>query len=97
MALQLQIFLSLFLVYVAYRAKLNRSLTLDGAIVGWIVGTIHIFSGNVHVILMALFFYSATYWTKYKQEIKKQYEEEFQEGPSITHKFHFFYHVLLKD
>jgi uncharacterized membrane protein len=84
MTLQWQIFWSLFLIFVAYRAKSNRSLTLDGAITGWIVGTIHIFSGNIHIILMALFFYSATYWTKYKQNIKKQFEEEFQEGPSHT-------------
>jgi uncharacterized membrane protein len=77
---QWKFFCSLFLIYIAYRAKIKRSLSLDGAIVGWIVGVIHILSGATHIILMALFFYSSTFWTKYKQDIKKKYEEDFQEG-----------------
>jgi uncharacterized protein (TIGR00297 family) len=80
MTTQWQVIWSLILIYIAYRAKRSRSLSLDGAIVGWFVGAIHVISSTTHVILMALFFYSATYWTKYKQEIKKKFEEDFQEG-----------------
>lgn len=47
---------------------------------GGVVAAIHILACNNAVFLMAIFYFTSSYLTKYKAEIKKKIEEDFQEG-----------------
>ena len=47
---------------------------------GGIVAAIHILACNNAVFMMAVFYFTSSYLTKYKAEIKKIIEEDFQEG-----------------
>jgi uncharacterized membrane protein len=47
---------------------------------GGTVAAIHILASNNAVFLMAIFYFTSSYLTKYKAEIKKRIEEDFLEG-----------------
>ncbi len=73
----------LFALFLARRGYKKKSLNLSGAIMGGIVAAIHILACNNAVFMMAGFYFTSSYFTKYKAEIKKAIEEDFQEGNDI--------------
>lgn len=70
----------LFAFFLARRGYKKKSLNFSGAIMGGVVAAIHILACNNAVFLMAIFYFTSSYLTKYKAEIKKKIEEDFQEG-----------------
>jgi uncharacterized protein (TIGR00297 family) len=62
------------------RGLKKKSLSTDGAIAAFITGLIHCFAGYDFTFVLATFFFSSSFWTKYKSEIKHKLEADFKEG-----------------
>lgn len=65
---------------VAGAAYKKKSLSLDGAVAGFLVGLLHSFTGNSPIILLFLFFTSSSYLTKRGHKVKSKVEDGFKEG-----------------
>jgi uncharacterized membrane protein len=69
---------------ISVRGLKKKSLSLDGAVTAFITGLIHCFAGYDFTFVLAIFFYSSSFWTKYKSDIKHKIEADFKEGTSKT-------------
>lgn len=65
---------------VMYRALKKKSVSVSGAISGWVVGFCNFLAGLPFGLSLLTFFYMGTKATTYKQERKKALEEDFKEG-----------------
>lgn len=65
---------------ISVRGYRKKSLSLDGAMMAFATGLIHCFAGYDVTFVLAFFFFSSSYFTKYKQHIKHKLEADFKEG-----------------
>lgn len=55
----------------------------------FLTGLVHCLAGYDVTMMLAFFFYSSSYWTKYKAHIKHKLEADFKEGSSENQSFVF--------
>ena len=67
---------------ISVRGLRKKSLSIDGAVTAFVTGLIHCYAGYDVTFVLAFFFFSSSYFTKYKQEIKHKLEADFKEGAS---------------
>lgn len=65
---------------ISVRGLRKKSLSIDGAVTAFVTGLIHCFAGYDVTFVLAFFFFSSSYFTKYKQEVKHKLEADFKEG-----------------
>jgi len=70
----------IFTSLVVYRGYRKKSLSLSGGIAASIVGFIIGLTGIKFSLILAVFFFSSSYLTKYKADVKKHIEDDFREG-----------------
>lgn len=68
---------------ISVRGYRKRSLSLDGAVAAFVTGLIHCFAGYDFTFVLAVFFYSSSFWTKYKADVKHKLEADFKEGMAL--------------
>jgi uncharacterized membrane protein len=65
------------------RGLKKRSLSLDGAIAAFFTGLVHCFAGYDFTFVLATFFFSSSFLTKYRSDIKRKIEADFKEGTTL--------------
>lgn len=80
MNIVITLLLSFIFSFYGYRKK---SLSLDGALTAFFVGIVHGLAGFPFFVTLAVFFFSSSFLTKYKSDLKKKIEDGFKEGKEI--------------
>ncbi|KYQ91378.1 hypothetical protein DLAC_08334 [Tieghemostelium lacteum] len=66
--------------YIVYSGYKKKSLSKDGAIAALLVAMISVYANNSFAAQLLLFYYSSSKLTKFKSSVKKQLEDQHQEG-----------------
>lgn len=70
-------------ILLSYRGYRKKSLSLSGAIAAFATGFVHTMAGYTFTVLLGVFFFTASWLTKYKSQEKAKIEEDFKEGTTL--------------
>lgn len=73
-----------FTSFIVLRGYRKKSLSFSGSVAASIVGFLICLTGFKFTAVLGVFFFSSSFLTKYKQDVKKNIEEDFKEGTRIT-------------
>lgn len=64
----------------SYRGLKKKSLSVDGAVAAFVVGFIHTIACYTFTVILAVFFFTSSWLTKYKSSEKSKIEHNHKEG-----------------